>query len=179
MFAANWKTWKLIGVGVIPGRCVILDQPAVISESEKYWRFGHGAAIEIAASNSRGKNPFPKMAHALAFTIDALPLLKWIWTKLSNKRNGPYQLIIILIESSVQSEEKLHSFLLAVRILARALTQKPLTFKKNKSWAWMGGHSSKKGNVEETRTWWNCRVECFWDPEACSNSLEQFDWRLI
>ncbi|MEG0678870.1 MAG: nucleoside hydrolase, partial [Carnobacterium sp.] len=67
------KEVELIGIGVIPADCYL--EPAVSASRKIIERFGHGANIEIAASNSRGKNPFPKEWRMHAFTVDALPLL--------------------------------------------------------------------------------------------------------
>ena len=48
----------LIGVGVIPADCYL--EPAVSASRKIIDRFGKGKNIDVSASNSRGKNPFPK-----------------------------------------------------------------------------------------------------------------------
>ncbi len=63
---------KLTGVSVIPADCYL--EPAVFASRKIIDRFGQGG-LDVAESNSRGKNPFPKDWRMHAFYVDALPIL--------------------------------------------------------------------------------------------------------
>ena len=63
---------ELTGVSVIPADCYL--EPAVFASRKIIDRFGNGG-LDVAESNSRGKNPFPKDWRMHAFYVDALPIL--------------------------------------------------------------------------------------------------------
>ena len=63
---------ELTGVSVIPADCYL--EPAMSASRKIIDRFGKGN-IAVAASNSRGQNPFPKDWRMHAFYVDALPIL--------------------------------------------------------------------------------------------------------
>lgn len=157
------KEVELIGVGVIPADCYL--EPAVSASRKIIERFGHGANIEIAASNSRGKNPFPKEWRMHAFTVDALPLLNEFEPITTKETSIPAH--EHLIEKLRSSEEKVTLvFVGPLTDLARALEQAPDIEEKIEKLAWMGGTFLEKGNVEEPEHDGTAEWNAFWDPEA-------------
>lgn len=157
------KDVELIGVGVIPADCYL--EPAVSASRKIIERFGHGASIEIAGSNSRGKNPFPKDWRMHAFTIDALPLLNEFEPIKTKEISTPAH--EHLIEKLRSSEEKVTLiFVGPLTDLARALEKAPDIEEKIEKLAWMGGTFLEKGNVEEPEHDGTAEWNAFWDPEA-------------
>src|SRR5687768_15226887 len=63
---------KVIGMSVIPADCYL--EPALSASQKIIDRFSP-YEIEVAASTSRGVNPFPKEWRMHAFYVDALPIL--------------------------------------------------------------------------------------------------------
>lgn len=154
---------ELIGVGVIPADCYL--EPAVSASRKIIERFGHGAAIEIAGSNSRGKNPFPKEWRMHAFTIDALPLLNEFEPMATKETSVPAHQH--LVDTLRASEEKVTLvFVGPLTDLARALELAPDIEEKIEKLAWMGGTFLQKGNVEEPEHDGTAEWNAFWDPEA-------------
>ncbi|RDW18086.1 ABC transporter substrate-binding protein [Oceanobacillus arenosus] len=153
----------LIGVGVIPADCYL--EPAVSASKKIIDRFGKGKEIEVAASTSRGKNPFPKDWRMHAFLVDALPILnefKPVKTKESALPAHQH-----LIEALRNSEEKVTLvFVGPLTDLARALVEAPDIEGKIEKLAWMGGTFLEKGNVEEPEHDGTAEWNAFWDPEA-------------
>lgn len=157
------KDVELIGVGVIPADCYL--EPAVSASRKIIERFGHGTAIEIAGSNSRGKNPFPKEWRMHAFTIDALPLLNEFESITTKETSVPAHQH--LIDTLRASEEKVTLvFVGPLTDLARALELAPDIEEKIEKLAWMGGTFLEKGNVEEPEHDGTAEWNAFWDPEA-------------
>ena len=157
------KDVELIGVGVIPADCYL--EPAVSASRKIIERFGHGAAIEIAGSNSRGKNPFPKEWRMHAFTIDALPLLNEFEPIPIKETSVPAHQH--LVDTLRASEEKVTLvFVGPLTDLARALELAPDIEEKIEKLAWMGGTFLGKGNVEEPEHDGTAEWNAFWDPEA-------------
>ncbi|GIO27331.1 nucleoside hydrolase [Ornithinibacillus bavariensis] len=153
----------LIGVGVIPADCYL--EPAVSASRKIIDRFGKGRRIEVSASNSRGKNPFPKDWRMHAFVVDALPILNEhlpVKTPLSDLPAHKH-----LIESLRNSTEKITLvFVGPLTDLARALEEAPDIQGKIEKLAWMGGTFLEMGNVEEPEHDGTAEWNAFWDPEA-------------
>ena len=153
----------LIGVGVIPADCYL--EPAVSASRKIIDRFGKGKEIEVAASTSRGKNPFPKDWRMHAFLVDALPILNEFKPVKTKEATLPAHQH--LIESLRNSEEKVtFVFVGPLTDLARALEEAPEIEEKIEKLAWMGGTFLEKGNVEEPEHDGTAEWNAFWDPEA-------------
>lgn len=159
----------LIGVGVIPADCYL--EPAVSASRKIIDRFGRGKDIEVAASNSRPVNPFPKDWRMHAFTVDALPILNEaseIKTKQSDKLAHLH-----LIECLRESEELVDLvFVGPLTDLARALEIEPAISDKIGTLYWMGGTFLERGNVEEPEHDGTAEWNAYWDPEAVETVWE-------
>ncbi|MCT1901443.1 nucleoside hydrolase [Oceanobacillus sojae] len=154
---------ELTGVGVIPADCYL--EPAVYASRKIIDRFGKGQNVEVAASTSRGKNPFPKDWRMHAFFVDALPLLNEsgkIEAKLA-EATAHQHLVNILRESS---EKVTLVFVGPLTDLARALEIAPDIEEKIEKLVWMGGTFLENGNVEEPEHDGTAEWNAFWDPEA-------------
>ncbi|WP_077317935.1 nucleoside hydrolase [Virgibacillus proomii] len=153
----------LVGVGVIPADCYL--EPAVYASRKIIDRFGKGKCIEVAASTSRGKNPFPKEWRMHAFYVDALPILN---------EHLPIQTETITLPSHKHLVEILRKsdepvtlvFIGPLTDLARALEEAPDIERKIDKLAWMGGTFLETGNVEEPEHDGTAEWNAFWDPEA-------------
>lgn len=153
----------LLGVGVIPADCYL--EPAVYASRKIVERFGQGKNIEIAASNSRGKNPFPKDWRMHAFFVDALPILNEYGTGQTKLADIPAHQH--LIQTLRESEDKVTLvFIGPLTDLARALNEAPDVETKIKKLVWMGGTFLENGNVEEPEHDGTAEWNAFWDPEA-------------
>ncbi|MGM8215964.1 nucleoside hydrolase [Bacillaceae bacterium W0354] len=153
----------LLGVGVIPADCYL--EPAVSASRKIIDRFGKGKRIEVAASNSRGKNPFPKDWRMHAFFVDALPILneyRPVKTPLSEL--PAHQHLIKTLRNS--SEKVTLLFVGPLTDLQRALEEAPEIEKKIEKLYWMGGTFLEQGNVEEPEHDGTAEWNAFWDPEA-------------
>ena len=98
---------ELTGVSVIPADCYL--EPAMSASRKIIDRFGKGN-FAVAASNSRGQNPFPKDWRMHAFYVDALPILNEsgkVVTPVTAKPAHHH-----LIETLLQTEEKQLYYLL-------------------------------------------------------------------
>ncbi|WP_249871529.1 nucleoside hydrolase [Oceanobacillus saliphilus] len=157
------KDIELIGVGVIPADCYL--EPAVSASRKIIDRFGKGKEIEVALSNSRGKNPFPKDWRMHAFLVDALPILNEFLPVKTKEADLPAHQH--LVESIRESDEKVTLlFVGPLTDLARALEEAPDIEDKIEKLAWMGGTFLEKGNVEEPEHDGTAEWNAFWDPEA-------------
>ncbi|WP_448163314.1 nucleoside hydrolase [Bacillus mobilis] len=153
---------KLTGVSVIPADCYL--EPAMSASRKIIDRFGKGN-IEVAASNSRAKNPFPKDWRMHAFYVDALPILNEsgkVVTPIAAKPAHHH-----LIETLLQTEEKTTLlFTGPLTDLARALYEAPIIEEKIERLVWMGGTFRTAGNVHEPEHDGTAEWNSFWDPEA-------------
>ncbi|MBX0359539.1 nucleoside hydrolase [Halobacillus sp. Nhm2S1] len=154
---------ELTGVGVIPADCYL--EPAAYASRKIIDRFGHGKSVEVAASNSRGVNAFPKDWRMHAFYVDALPLL-------NEKGNIDAPLASIpahehLIQTLRKTEDPTTLvFIGPLTDLARALAEAPDIEGKIEKLVWMGGTFLEVGNVEEPEHDGTAEWNAFWDPEA-------------
>lgn len=153
----------LLGVGVIPADCYL--EPALYASRKIIDRFGNKKEIDVAASNSRGKHPFPKDWRMHAFFIDALPILNEsgrINTKVSELPAHEH-----LIKHVRESEEPVTLvFIGPLTDLARALDTAPDIASNIEKLVWMGGTFLEKGNVEEPEHDGSAEWNAFWDPDA-------------
>ncbi|WP_068675199.1 nucleoside hydrolase [Oceanobacillus sp. Castelsardo] len=154
---------NLLGVGVIPADCYL--EPAMYASRKIVDRFGNGKEVEVAASNSRGKNPFPKDWRMHAFYVDALPILNEyepIKTK-ESELSAHEHMIKVLRESDSPATLV---FIGPLTDLARALQIAPDIKQKIEKLVWMGGTFLENGNVEEPEHDGTAEWNAFWDPEA-------------
>ena len=137
---------ELTGVGVLPADCYL--EPAAYASRKIIDRFGHGKSVEVAASNSRGVNAFPKDWRMHAFYVDALPLLNEegaVHAPLADMPAHEH-----LIETLRKKEDPTTLvFIGPLTDLARALDQAPDIEEKIEKLVWMGGTFLEVGNVEE------------------------------
>ncbi|MFC4025568.1 nucleoside hydrolase [Oceanobacillus longus] len=154
---------NLTGVGVIPADCYL--EPAMYASRKIVDRFGNGKQVEVAASNSRGKNPFPKDWRMHAFTVDALPILNEYPPVQTKEADLPAHehMIKVLREHDLPTTL---IFIGPLTDLARALQIAPDIEEKIEKLVWMGGTFLEKGNVEEPEHDGTAEWNAFWDPEA-------------
>lgn len=153
---------ELTGVSVIPADCYL--EPAVFASRKIIDRFGKGG-LDVAESNSRGKNPFPKDWRLHAFYVDALPLLNEAGKIKTPVADQPAHLH--MIDAIRKSEEKTTLlFTGPLTDLARALDIAPDIEEKIERLVWMGGTFREAGNVAEPEHDGTAEWNVFWDPEA-------------
>lgn len=108
----------LTGVGVIGADAYL--EPAVSASRKVIDRFGHGATLNVAASNSRGVHPFPKEWRMDAFSLDALPILNESGTINTPIASKPAHLDLI---DKVQATAGKTTLVTMIRWLPLALTK--------------------------------------------------------
>ncbi|PES73973.1 ABC transporter substrate-binding protein [Bacillus cereus] len=152
----------LTGVSVIPADCYL--EPAMSASRKIIDRFGK-RNIEVAASNSRGKNPFPKDWRMHAFYVDALPILNECGKVVTPAAAKPAHHHII--ETLLQTDGKTTLLFTApLTDLARALYEAPIIEDKIERLVWMGGTFRTAGNVHEPEHDGTAEWNSFWDPKA-------------
>lgn len=157
------KEVDLLGVGVIPADCYL--EPALYASRKIIDRFGNNKGIDVAASNSRGKHPFPKDWRMHAFLIDALPILNESGRINTNVSELPAH--VHLIKHIRESDEPVTLvFIGPLTDLARALYVAPDIQSNIEKLVWMGGTFLEKGNVEEPEHDGSAEWNAFWDPDA-------------
>jgi purine nucleosidase len=153
---------ELTGVSVIPADCYL--EPAMSASRKIIDRFGKNN-IEVAASNSRGENPFPKEWRMHAFYVDALPILNEFGKVVTPASKKPAHHHII--ETLLQTDGKTTLlFTGPLTDLARALYESPIIEDKIERLVWMGGTFRTAGNVHEPEHDGTAEWNSFWDPEA-------------
>ncbi|NWK69873.1 nucleoside hydrolase [Bacillus paramycoides] len=156
---------ELTGVSVIPADCYL--EPAMSASRKIIDRFGK-SSIEVAASNSRGKNPFPKDWRMHAFYVDALPILNEFGKVITPTSAKPAHHHII--ETLLQTDGKTTLlFTGPLTDLARALYEAPVIEEKIERLVWMGGTFRTAGNVHEPEHDGTAEWNSFWDPEAVAH----------
>lgn len=152
----------LSGVSVIPADGYL--EPGIDASRKIIDRFA-STSVEVARSNSRGANPFPKEWRLHSFYVDALPILNE-----SGKVETPVSplpahehLIQQLRERSEQTTVLCTGPLTDV---ARALDRAPDIEQKIERLIWMGGTLNPVGNVQEPEHDGSAEWNAFWDPEA-------------
>ncbi|MFJ8453785.1 nucleoside hydrolase [Bacillus paramycoides] len=156
---------ELTGVSVIPADCYL--EPAMSASRKIIDRFGK-SSIEVAASNSRGKNPFPKDWRMHAFYVDALPILNEFGKVITPTSAKPAHHHIL--ETLLQTDGKTTLlFTGPLTDLARALYEAPVIEEKIERLVWMGGTFRTAGNVHEPEHDGTAEWNSFWDPEAVAH----------
>lgn len=152
----------LIGVSAIGADCYV--EPATSASCKIINRFSN-QKLNVAPSNERGKNPFPKDWRMHAFYVDAMPILNEemnIHSTVSEKE--AYEDII---EKLMNSKEKVTMlFTGPLTDLAKSLKVEPKIEERIERLVWMGGTLLDKGNVEEPEHDGTAEWNAFWDPEA-------------
>ncbi|MGS3830208.1 nucleoside hydrolase, partial [Staphylococcus pseudintermedius] len=153
---------QLIGVSAIGADSYV--EPAESASRKIINRFSK-YPLDVAASEERGKNPFPKDWRMHAFFMDALPILNERVPVQSRLREiHAYEDIIERIESAHQPVTLL--FTGPLTDLAKALEVAPHITQKIERLVWMGGTFLERGNVEEPEHDGTAEWNAFWDPEA-------------
>lgn len=153
---------ELTGVSVIPADCYL--EPAVFASRKIIDRFGK-VSLNVAESNSRGKNPFPKDWRLHAFFVDALPILNELGEIHAPVADKPAHLHLI---DCIRGTEEKTTLLFTGPLtdLARALDEAPDIEEKIEKLVWMGGTFREAGNVAEPEHDGTAEWNVFWDPEA-------------
>ncbi|TVX86857.1 nucleoside hydrolase [Paenibacillus agilis] len=156
---------NVTGVSVIPADCYL--EPAMMASRKIIDRFGDGINLAVAASNSRGKNPFPKDWRMHAFYVEALPLLNESGKVVTPVANKPAHLHLI---DTLRAREGKTTLLFTGPLtdLARALDIDPTLEEKIERLVWMGGTFREEGNVEEPEHDGTAEWNVYWDPEAAA-----------
>ncbi|WP_026462883.1 nucleoside hydrolase [Adhaeribacter aquaticus] len=155
---------ELIGVGVIPADGYL--EPGTNASRKIIDRFGQ-YPVEVAKSNSRGINPFPKEWRMHSFFVDALPILNE-----SGKMEAPVSSLPahqhLIQKVSAQEEKTTLIFTGPLTDLARALDEAPDIEEKIERLLWMGGTFLPDGNVHEPEHDGTAEWNVFWDPEVAA-----------
>ncbi|SDS53545.1 purine nucleosidase [Paenibacillaceae bacterium GAS479] len=156
---------ELIGVSVIDADCYV--EPAVSASRKIIDRYGAAdlKGIQVARSNSRPKNPFPKDWRMHAFYVDAMPLLNERPVVITQE--APKLAHLDMIEKLQAASSKVTLlFTGPLTDLARALDVDPSIEEKIEKLYWMGGTFLPDGNVHEPEHDGTAEWNAFWDPEA-------------
>lgn len=159
------KDVDLIGVSVIDADCYV--EPAVSASRKIIDRYGAPElkGLEVARSDSRGKNPFPKDWRMHAFYVDALPLLNERPEVVTQEAAKPAHLDIV---DKLQASKEPVTLLFTGPLtdLARALDVDSSIESKIEKLYWMGGTFLPDGNVHEPEHDGTAEWNSYWDPEA-------------
>ncbi|REH82897.1 nucleoside hydrolase [Staphylococcus felis] len=152
----------LIGVSTIGADCYV--EPSESATRKIINRFSE-YAIDVAVSEERGKNPFPKEWRMHAFFMDALPILNERVTEQSKLlKCQAYEDLIFKLNYSKERVTLL--FTGPLTDLAKALKVDPSIETKIERLVWMGGTFLDRGNVEEPEHDGTAEWNAFWDPDA-------------
>lgn len=163
------KDVEVIGVGVIPADCYL--EPAVSASKKIINRFSDNETLQVAASDSRGVNPFPKEWRMHAFYLDALPILNEFTPKNDHHTNQPAHIDLVHKVKSSDTPVTL-IFIGPLTDLARALDEDPSIEDNIEKLVWMGGTFLDKGNVEEPEHDGTAEWNAFWDPVSAKRVWE-------
>ena len=133
-------------------------------------RFGNGG-LDVAESNSRAKNPFPKDWRMHAFYVDALPILNEAGKVITPAADIPAHLHLIKTIQETDGKTTL-LFTGPLTDLARALDEAPEIEEKIERLVWMGGTFREEGNVHEPEHDGTAEWNVYWDPEAAARVWE-------
>ncbi|TCP17899.1 purine nucleosidase [Scopulibacillus darangshiensis] len=159
---------ELTGVSVIPADGYL--EPGIHASRKIIDRFGKGS-VEVARSNSRGLNPFPKEWRMHTFFVDALPILNESGEMDASVSDLPaHQHMIQRIRENSDTTTLL--FTGPLTDLARALDEAPDIEDKIERLIWMGGTFQDIGNVQEPEHDGTAEWNAFWDPEAVARVWE-------
>ncbi|HIW71303.1 MAG TPA: nucleoside hydrolase [Candidatus Levilactobacillus faecigallinarum] len=157
------KDVHLTGVGVMGADSYL--EPAVSASRKIIDRFGHGASLDVAASDATTAHPFPKEWRMDAFSVDALPLLNESGTITTPLAPKPAYLDLI---DKVQTTDGPTTLVMTGPLsdLAKALETDPTITEKIDQLYWMGGTFNDRGNVAEPEQDGTVEWNAYWDPQA-------------
>ena len=159
---------NVTGVSVIPADCYL--EPAMFASQKIVDRFGY-EGFTVSASNSRGKNPFPKDWRMHAFFVDALPILNEFGAPKAPVAEQPAHIHLAETVLATEGQTTL-LFTGPLTDLARALDYAPEIEAKIERLVWMGGTFREEGNVHEPEHDGTAEWNVFWDPEAAGRVWE-------
>ncbi|WP_059103162.1 nucleoside hydrolase [Shouchella shacheensis] len=160
LLLTQMETVHLLGISVIPADSYL--EPAV-SATEKIVNVFGKEPVEVAASTSRGVNPFPSEWRLHPYYVDALPVLNETDDQPSLVVDEPaHKHMIRKIHEA--SEPVTLVFTGPLTDLARALDRDPTIEDKIERLYWMGGTFKEKGNVQEPHHDSTAEWNAFWDP---------------
>lgn len=165
------KDVELTGVSVIPADGYLEPgEKASRKIIDRYAQEG-SRSIEVARSNSRGRNPFPAEWRMHTFFVDALPLLNEAGKLITPVAELPaHQHMIQQIRNTEGKTTLL--FTGPLTDLARALDEAPDIEEKIEKLYWMGGSFLEKGNVLEPEHDGTAEWNAFWDPDSVARVWE-------
>lgn len=152
----------LTGVSVIGADGYV--EPGYDASRKIIDRFGK-APVEVAKSDSRGKNPFPKEWRLHSFYVDAFPILNESGRMEAPESALPAHRHLIEKVRSAEGNTTL-VFTGPLTDLARALDEAPDIEARIDRLVWMGGTFLPKGNVMEPEHDGTAEWNAFWDPDA-------------
>lgn len=157
------KDVHLTGIGVMGADSYL--EPAVSASRKIIDRFGHGASLDVAASDATTAHPFPKEWRMDAFSVDALPLLNESGTITTPLAPKPAYLDLI---DKVQTTDGPTTLVMTGPLsdLAKALKTDPTITEKIDQLYWMGGTFNDRGNVAEPEQDGTVEWNAYWDPQA-------------
>ncbi|KRM73282.1 inosine-uridine nucleoside N-ribohydrolase [Secundilactobacillus collinoides DSM 20515 = JCM 1123] len=154
---------KLTGVGVVGADSYL--EPAVSASRKIIDLFGHDNTLQVAASNSRPVNQFPKEWRLSTFSFDAFPILNERGTVKTTIADKPAHLDMV---DKIMAADGPTTLVMTGPLtdLARALEAEPAIENKIDRLCWMGGTMDKVGNVAEPEQDGTVEWNAYWDPEA-------------
>lgn len=156
---------ELTGVSVIGADGYL--EPSVQASRKIIDRFGGAPrpGLDVARSDSRGKNPFPAAWRIMSYYVDAFPILNEAEAVLTPISDKPAHLHLIERVRAGEGKTTL-VFTGPLTDLARALDEAPDIEERIDRVVWMGGTFLPKGNVEEPEHDGTAEWNAFWDPEG-------------
>ncbi len=154
---------KIIGVSAVGADSYV--EPSVSASRKIIDLFGHQNDLEVAMSNSRAVNQFPKDWRLSTFSFDDFPILNESGQVKTPQAKQPAHLD--MLEKIKASEEKVTLVMTGpLTDLARAIEIDPTVTDNIDELFWMGGSMTTDGNVSEPGHDGSAEWNAFWDPEA-------------
>ncbi|TLQ05129.1 ABC transporter substrate-binding protein [Pediococcus stilesii] len=158
---------KLIGVSAVGADSYV--EPAVSASRKIIDLFGQDAELEVAKSDSRPVNQFPKEWRLSAFSFDDFPMLN---EHLNDAYEPQTKLAKLpahldMLEKIKQSSKKVTLVMTGpLTDLARAIEIDPTITDNIDELFWMGGSMNGVGNVAEPEHDGTAEWNAYWDPAA-------------
>ena len=154
---------KIIGVSAVGADSYV--EPSVSASRKIIDLFGHQDNLEVAMSNSRAVNQFPKDWRLSTFSFDDFPILNESGQVKTPQAKQPAHLD--MLEKIKACEEKVTLVMTGpLTDLARAIEIDPTITDNIDELFWMGGSMTTDGNVSEPGHDGSAEWNAFWDPEA-------------
>ncbi|WP_137597869.1 nucleoside hydrolase [Paucilactobacillus kaifaensis] len=154
---------NLTGVSVVGADSYL--KPAVQASRKIIDLFGQQPNLEVAASDSRAVNQFPKEWRLSSFAFNDFPMLNEFRPIKTKQANKPAHLDMI---EKLQQAHGSTTLVMTGPLtdLARALVIDPSITAKIDKLFWMGGTMNNQGNVSEPEQDGTMEWNAYWDPEA-------------